>query len=233
MTHDATKTNSPDSEDPIDEDDEWEDEEELTLDEIIENHLATIPDVEQYENCVFEGPGVFFTVSPWGVKAMSSDPGYFRGGYFPTIFSGPTEQEKLCINKMMEEFGFDLHFFDMLVEESDKADDAEAIAYFENEADEEEQAVFNKILTLVNSKETPFKSITHFISAVTRYSFGETELSYIWEGLASNLADNVDDAESCLEDFDISKEEWLELLDNLDGLEVIPDNNFWCPAEAR
>ena len=96
----------------------------MDLEDKIEKLLEDISNDIKYEGCVFWGPGVYFVIGNGTLWEISDDAGYSpRGGWFPDIVSGPSEEQTSYIKHMMEEIGFDECFFQELIEEYGEFDE--------------------------------------------------------------------------------------------------------------
>mgnify|MGYP007037177290 CR=1 FL=1 len=93
--------------------------------------LTAISNDPKYAGCVFEAPGIYFVVCNGEIREISDDASSSpKGGWFPDIVTGITEGEKNCLDKMMEEIGFELDFFGDLINDCGEFDDEYALEYF-------------------------------------------------------------------------------------------------------
>ena len=205
-----------------------EEEEEKDLDEFLEEYKQKIPNLEKYCRCVFYGPGIYFVIYGYSIAAISDDPGcYVKGGQFPPFKSeyiDPTKKELRFIRKMMRDFGFKPSFLDKVVDAyNGKFGESEVIDFFQKAGDKKSLTIFRKIVRRVKTKASPFKSLSHFLSAFDKYGTPE-DLYYEWEDWEVNLHENVMDTDEGLDYFDMDKEEWINLLNTLDERIVMPDD---------
>ena len=98
----------------------------------IEEFLESISSNPKYNNCVFAGPGIYFVISNGSLWEISNDASCSpKGGWFPSIVSGPTADETKCLTSMMEALGFDEYFFNDIIDEYGEFSDEEVLEYFE------------------------------------------------------------------------------------------------------
>lgn len=114
--------------------------------------LDTISSDEKYAGCVFWGPGIYFVIENGSLWAIPDDAGCSpRGGWFPDIIAGPTSEESECLQKMMDELGFDEEFFNEIIEDYGEIDDDYVQEYFEDNDDEDAAKLYRKMKRKVNS----------------------------------------------------------------------------------
>ena len=118
---------------------------------------------------------------------------------------------------MMQTMGFDETFFSSLIEDYCEFDEEYVEEYFEENDDEDSLKIYSKIKKKLNSGKTPFKTVNDFANALVRYGLDSNCLYYEWEGefidLHDNIAETGDSRGSC---DNMSNEEWIELLENID-----------------
>ncbi len=191
----------------------------MDKDRRIEELLEIINNNEKYRGCVFWGPGIYFVVGDGCLWEISDDAGCSpRGSWFPDIVSGPTKEENECLEKMMDELGFDENFFyDMLEESCGDFDDEYALEYFEENDDEDSAKIYRKMKAKVESGKTPFENIDDFVMAVGKYGLDSDGLYYEWEGMYIDLYGNIQetgDERGTYEDLD--DDIWIKILENID-----------------
>lgn len=112
----------------------------------IEELLESISNNEKYNGCVFWGRGIYFVVGNGSLWEISDDASCSpRGGWFPDIVSGPTAEEDACLQKMMDELGFDEYFFKEIIDDYGEFDDEYVLEYFEDNEDEESAKIYRKM----------------------------------------------------------------------------------------
>ena len=190
------------------------DEDEQRINELLES----ISNNEKYNGCVFWGPGIYFVVGNGSLWEISDDASCSpKGGWFPDIVSGPSEEEAACLGKMMDELGFDEYFFKDLIFDCDEYGDETAIEYFEDNEDEESLKIYRKMKKKIESGKTVFESMDDFVSAVGRYGLESDCLYYEWEGEFIDFYDNICETGECRGSYDsLDDSEWIELLENID-----------------
>lgn len=184
----------------------------------IEELLESISNNEKYNGCVFWGRGIYFVVGNGSLWEISDDASCSpRGGWFPDIVSGPTAEEDACLQKMMDELGFDEYFFKEIIDDYGEFDDEYVLEYFEDNEDEESAKIYRKMKKKIESGKTPFATIEDFASAVGRYGLESDCLYYEWEGEYIDLHDNICETGESRGSYDsMDDNEWIELLENID-----------------
>ena len=184
----------------------------------IEELLESISNNEKYNGCVFWGRGIYFVVGNGSLWEISDDASCSpRGGWFPDIVSGPTAEEDACLQKMMNELGFDEYFFKEIIDDYGEFDDEYVLEYFEDNEDEESAKIYRKMKKRIESGKTPFATIEDFASAVGRYGLESDCLYYEWEGEYIDLHDNICETGESRGSYDsMDDNEWIELLQNID-----------------
>ena len=185
----------------------------------IKELLEAISNNEKYNGCVFHGGGVYFIIRNGEIWEMSDDASCSpKGGWFPEIVHGPTEVETECMDRMMEELGFDEEFFKGLIEDYLEFDDEFALEYFEENDDEQSAEIYSKIKERIESGETPFETIDDFVKALGMYGLDDGGLYYQWEDAYIDLYDNVVDTGDVRGSYDyINDDEWIKILENIDA----------------
>ena len=184
----------------------------------IEELLESISNNEKYNGCVFWGRGIYFVVGNGSLWEISDDASCSpRGGWFPDIVSGPTAEEDACLQKMMNELGFDEYFFKEIIDDYGEFDNEYVLEYFEDNEDEESAKIYRKMKKRIESGKTPFATIEDFASAVGRYGLESDCLYYEWEGEYIDLHDNICETGESRGSYDsMDDNEWIELLENID-----------------
>ena len=184
----------------------------------IEELLESISNNEKYNGCVFWGRGIYFVVGNGSLWEISDDASCSpRGGWFPDIVSGPTAEENACLQRMMDELGFDEYFFKEIIDDYGEFDDEYVLEYFEDNEDEESAKIYRKMKKRIESGKTPFATIEDFASAVGRYGLESDCLYYEWEGEYIDLHDNICETGESRGSYDsMDDNEWIELLENID-----------------
>jgi hypothetical protein len=184
----------------------------------IEELLESISNNEKYNGCVFWGRGIYFVVGNGSLWEISDDASCSpRGGWFPDIVSGPTAEEDACLQKMMNELGFDEYFFKEIIDDYGEFDDEYVLEYFEDNEDEESAKIYQKMKKKIESGKTPFATIEDFVSGVGRYGLESDCLYYEWEGEYIDLHDNICETGESRGSYDsMDDSEWIELLENID-----------------
>lgn len=197
----------------------------MDAEKMIEELLESISNNDKYNGCVFWGPGIYFVIGNGSLWEIPDDASCSpKGGWFPEIVCGPSDEENACLQEMMEELDFDEYFFREYLYDYDEYDDESILEYFEENEDEEALKIYRKMKKKVKSGKTPFANMDDFISAVGRYELDADCLYYEWEGEYIDFHDNVADtgeARGCYDS--LSDEDWIELLQNIDEHIVTPD----------
>ena len=121
---------------------------------------------------------------------------------------------------MMEKYDFDECFFKDYLDDCMEYDEDSALEYFE-ETDEDVLKTFNNMLKEVKSGKTPFATMEDFVSAVGRYGLDSGWLYYHWEGGWIDFYENIAETGEERGYYDnLSDEEWLAILENLDKYKV-------------
>lgn len=191
----------------------------------IEELLEAISNDEKYKESVFWGPGIYFVIGNGKLWEISDDASCSpKGGWFPDIVTGITEGEKNCLDKMMEEIGFELDFFGDLINDCGEFDDEYALEYFEDNEDDESAKIYRKMKRYVKNGKTPFATVNDFVSALGRYELDENTLYYEWEGEFIEFHDNISWTGEPRGSYDsLSNSQWIEILTNIDKHIVTAD----------
>lgn len=184
----------------------------------IEELLEAISNNEKYNGCVFWGPGIYFVIGNGTLWEISDDASCSpRGGWFPDIVSGPTDEENECLQKMMDELGFDEYFFKDIIDDYGEFDDEYVLEYFEDNEDEDSAKIYRKMKKKIDGGKTPFASMDDFANAVGRYGLDSNCLYYEWEGEYIDLHDNICETGECRGSYDsLDDDGWIKLLENID-----------------
>lgn len=180
--------------------------------------LKAISNNPKYNNRVFYGSGIYFIICDAEITEISDDAGCSpRGGWFPDIISGPTEDENKCLESMMEKFGFDEEFFRDITYFYGEFDEDYVEEYFEEQEDERSLEIYRKIKKKIESGKTPFDSVNSFANALGRFGLDSDVLYYEWEGEHIDLYDNIAETGEYRGYYDnMSDEEWITLLEHID-----------------
>ena len=180
--------------------------------------LEGISNNDKYNGCVFEAPGIYFVVGNGSLWEISDDASCSpRGGWFPEIVKGPTDEETESLAAMMEEIGFDEEFFKDLIDDYGEFDEEYVEDYFEENDDEDSLKIYRKIKKKINSGKTPFASVNDFANTLGRYGLESSGLYYEWEGEYIDLHDNISETGEERGYYDnINSADWIEILENID-----------------
>lgn len=186
--------------------------------------LKQISNDEKYRYRVFWGPGIYFVIVNGGILTISDDASCSpRGGWFPAIVTGPTEEEKEYLQNLMDSLDFDETFFSELIEECGEFDEDYVEDFFTDNDDEDSLKIYRKIERKVKSGKTPFESMEQFVSALCRFELDD-DLYYEWEGEYIHFFNNICDCGEEPGNYDnISTAEWVEILENIDSHFVTAD----------
>lgn len=181
--------------------------------------LKSISNDDKYNGCVFWGRGIYFVIGNGKLWEISDDASCSpKGGWFPEIVKGPTEEEDKCLTSMMQAFGFDEDFFKQLIEDCCEFDEECVEEYFEDNEDEKSLEIYRNIKKKIDSGATPFDSVNDFASALGRYGLDHNCLYYEWEGEYIDMHDNISDFGESRGYYDsMSDAEWVELLKDIDN----------------
>ena len=191
----------------------------------IDELLEAISNNNNYRGCVFEECGIYFVIRDGKILEISDDASSSpKGGWFPDIVTGPTVEERACLQEMMAELGFDEDFFRDMIDDCYEFSEEEAIEYFENNDDEDSLEIYKKIRKKVRSGATPFDSVDAFVEALGRCELDHGTLYYEWEGEYIDLYDNICDTGEERGYYDnLSDEDWICLLEDIDKHIVTPN----------
>lgn len=191
----------------------------------IEELLEAISNDEKYKESVFKGPGIYFVIGNGTLWEISDDASCSpKGGWFPDIVTGITEEEKNCIDKMMGTIGFSLDFFGDLINDCGEFDDEYALEYFEDNEDEESAKIYRKMKRQVKNGKTSFATMDDFVSALGRYELDGNTLYYEWEGEFIEFHDNIAWTGETRGSYEnLSNSQWIEILTNIDNHIVTAD----------
>ena len=181
--------------------------------------LESISNNDKYNGCVFWGRGIYFVIGNGKLWEISDDASCSpKGGWFPDIVTGPTDEEDKCLTALMESLNFDEDFFRELIDDCGEFEEEYVEDYFEENDDEDSLKIYRKIKKKINSGKTPFASVNDFANALMRYGLDNNCLYYEWEGEFIDLHDNIADTGEGRGYFDsMSDEEWIEILENIDS----------------
>lgn len=187
--------------------------------------ICQIDNNKKYDFKVFWAPGIYFSIINGKIITISNDASCSpRGGWFPPIVTGPSDTERAFLREMMDEWHFDETFFDDILECYGEFHPDYALEYFEENEDEEAIAILKELEYKINSKKAPFESIEAFVSALRRIDLEPDELYYEWEDIFVHFYNNIWE---CGEDRgtyeDLTVEEWIEILENIDDHVVTAD----------
>lgn len=188
--------------------------------------LRVASENEKYDNSVFEAPGIYFAINNGKIYEIPDDASCSpRGGWFPEIFRGPTDEQNIFIDRIITQFGIDESFFSEMV--WDLGDDFETSDVFEYfEEDENALSIAHSIKRICDTEAIPFKSFEELIIIFERYGCNYELLYYMWEGTVIEMNDNIvccGEPVGSYESF--STEKWIEIINNLDEYEVMPLEN--------
>ena len=185
----------------------------------IKELLESISNNDKYSGCVFWGRGIYFVIGNGEIWEISNDASCSpRGGWFPDIVTGPTEEEDKCLTSMMKTMGFDETFFSGLIEDYCDFDEEYVEEYFEENDDEDSLKIYSKIKKKISSGKTPFETVNDFANALFRYGLDSDCLYYEWEGEFIDLHDNIAETGESRGRYDsMSDEEWIEILESIDS----------------
>ena len=192
----------------------------------IQNLLDAISQNDKYNGCIFWGPGIYFVIGNGTIWEIPDDAGETpRGGWFPDIVTGPTQEEKDCLWLLMDTLHFDSYFFSDIIDQcGDEFDEDDAEEVFEENEDEDGLKIYRKIKKKVDSGSTPFESICDFAKALGRCDLDSDTLYYEWEGEFIEFYDNICETGEERGYFDsISDAEWVRILENIDDHIVTAD----------
>lgn len=223
-----------DTEDWDDDDEEYE--EYYEPEEILAQHLRSMPNWEEYVGEMYQSDGWFFSFDDEGIITVSSDTFTYglRDCHSPTVFTGISEAEEKYIDAMMGRLGIGKDFFAKALNYYGAEDSREVETYFETE-DEEKQnlEIYRTMKQEVESGITPFKSMNHFISAVSRYNIG-SGYYYMWEGSVCSLDETWTYESVSLEETGLDIEDWIAILEKLDSCRckcsVEVDNEYFVSS---
>ena len=187
--------------------------------------LEKISNDENYKFKVFFAPRIYFIIYGGKITEISDDANCTpRGGWFPDIVCGPTEEENKSIETMMEKLGFDESFFLDMIDCYGEFDEDCVEEYFEDNEDEESLEIYRKIRKKIDSGNTPFESVDAFASALGRYGLDSDSLYYEWEGEYLDLYESIAQSGEPRGCYDImSDDEWVKLLEHIDDHIVTAD----------
>lgn len=178
--------------------------------------LKQISGNKKYLGRVFRGPSVYFAIVDGGILAIPDDGGGSPQGSPLMIIAGPTEEEKECIQHLMDTLDFDETLFSDMLDMCDEFSEDEAEDYFDENEDEDALEVYRAIKRKVKSGKTPFPSMERFFAALSMIEL-DSGLYYEWEGEYIDLYENICECGEAPDSFDyISTAEWVEILENLD-----------------
>ena len=127
--------------------------------------LKQISNDEKYRYRVFWGPGIYFVIVNGGIRTISDDASCF--------VTGPTEEEKECLQGLMDALDFDETFFSELIEECSEFDEDYVEDFFADNDDEDSLKTYRKIERKVRSGKTPFESMEQLVSALVRFELDD------------------------------------------------------------
>ncbi|MBR5779752.1 MAG: hypothetical protein IKY21_03905 [Clostridia bacterium] len=180
--------------------------------------LQAISNNDRYNGCVFWGRGIYFVIGNGKLWEISDDASCSpKGGWFPDIVTGPTDEEDKCLTALMESLNFGKDFFRELVDDYGEFDAEYVEEYFEDNEDEDSLKIYRKIKKKIDGGKIPFATVNDFASALMRYGLDNNCLYYEWEGEFIDLHDNIAETGNERGSYDsLSDAEWIELLENID-----------------
>lgn len=183
----------------------------------VEELLLQISADEKYSGCVFWGPGIYFVIVNGKIREISNDAGCSpRGGWFPPIVTGPTDDERACLEEMMRKWKFDADFCCEAIEEIGWFEEDDILEWFEDSEEEDSLKVFRKIQKKVALGTTPFDDVEDLIMTLARLDLDD-DLYYEWEGDYIHFYDNICDTGEAPGYYDsIDTKGWIEILENID-----------------
>lgn len=100
--------------------------------------MIAISNDPKYVGCVFTAPGIYFVICNSEIREISNDASSSpKGGWFPNIVTGPSEEESECLAELMDSLGFDKNFFRDYLDDCFGFDEEEAEEYFEDDDDKD------------------------------------------------------------------------------------------------
>ena len=182
--------------------------------ELVKKLLEKIENSERFSGRVFEKEPYFFTVSGGELHIMPSDTGEsVKGSWFPPLVAGPNKKQRIFIDNLMKEIGFDEDFFDDYMEEYMEFNEEWLQDYFEETEDKTSSRIYKKIKERVESDDSPFTNMEDFTNILGRYDLDGDRLYYKWEDDYIDLYENVcdvGDPRGVYEDWD--DDDWIEIL---------------------
>ena len=191
----------------------------MECEERIAELLRGISNNKKYDGCVFEASGIYFVITNDNLWEISDDVSCSpRGGWFPALISGPSEEEKKCLEKLMKKFEFDECFFDKAIDSFGRFYERGIAEYFEYNDDMKSLSIYEKIGSEIYFDKTPFDSMEAFASALKRYSLESGSVYYEWEGVYIDLYDNVIETGEKMGSYEsFPPEEWISILEDIDS----------------
>lgn len=188
-----------------------------TAEQQMKQLLQEISESGRYRDSIFAESGIYFVIVNAEIRTISSDASCLpKGGWFPEIISGPSVEERECLEKMMNSWDFDIDFFDKMIEDCGEFCEEDALEYFEDNDDEDSAKIFWKMRRQVSAGKTPFESMEDLVSALTRFDL-DGDLYYEWEGEYIHFFNNICDVGEAPGTYDnYSAEKWIEILENLE-----------------
>ena len=187
----------------------------MTEEQRIEQLVEQISANEKYDGCVFEAPGIYFSIVNGEILTISDDASCSpRGGWFPDVVTGPNDEQRAYLQEKMLELHFDSDFFSEALENCDFED---VESYMEESEDEESLNIFRKLQEEVESGNTPFSTMESLVRKINCFDL-DSDLHYIWEGEFIHFYENICDTGELPGYFDsIDDAEWIRILENIDN----------------
>ena len=195
------------------------------MENAINEALKKISEDPKYDRAVFQARGVYFVIGNGEIWEISDDAGCTpRGGWFPEIYTGLSEEKNKFIEECMEEYDIDEYFFDEMLEYLFEPDEEELLEYFEEQDEEDQLQIFKSMQSTVKKGKTPFDSIKELVTSFSRYGLEEDTLYYEWEGEHIDLHENIASyGEERGQIDNLTDEERLNILNNIDKYLVTRD----------
>ena len=194
----------------------YEDIDDIDENPVLAKLIHDISENEDLSNNVYSARGIYFVVVNDAIYEISDDASCSpRGGWFPDIVKGPSDEEAAFISKCLEKYDIDEYFFDEYLEDAFEYDEDSALEYFE-ENDEDALKVFKALLKAVEKGNTPFETMDDLISAFRRFGLDGDTLYYEWEGDWIPFYDNICETGEGRGYYDsLSDDEWIKILENV------------------
>ena len=177
----------------------------------VQELLDLISSDEKYNGRVFRGPGIYFMIEDGWISEVDD------GCDFSGLTSGPSAEEKACMDQLMKKLGFGQYFFSDFLSDYDYFSDKHILEYYEDNEDKESKKIYKKLKKEIESGKTPFDSMDAFVDALGRYDMDSDGLYYEWEGEYLEVYDTFTGAGMPRGTYEsMSDEEWIDLLEHID-----------------